>query len=203
MTGEIAIKGPQVINHESSQGPRDVSEFTDLAAPRPEITDAQRRADELAERFDLSPKAAAEMLIWIEEEIEREAALQAERLQVAQLRLEPRLVGQRVELGARGGAKRAEHVCLVGVPQRREQAGVELRVGHEAVKGLLLLLLLLLFYAGLRVSVCAPCRVVLPRRSSRAHNNTNNERRRRPGEEEAHPRATTRAPARRSCPARA
>jgi hypothetical protein len=68
------IKGPETINHESSQGPRDVSEFTDLAAPRPEITDAQRRADELAERFDLSPKAAAEMLIWIEEEIEREAA---------------------------------------------------------------------------------------------------------------------------------
>jgi hypothetical protein len=68
------IEGPEVINHESAQGPRDVSEFTDLAAPRVEITDAQRRADELAERFDISPKVAAEMLIWIEEEIEREAA---------------------------------------------------------------------------------------------------------------------------------
>jgi hypothetical protein len=68
------IEGPEVINHESSQGPRDVSEFSDLAAPRPEITDAQRRADELAERFDIPPKAAAEMLAWIEEEIDREAA---------------------------------------------------------------------------------------------------------------------------------
>lgn len=68
------IKGPDVIRHESAQGPRDVSEFTNLAAPRPEITDAQRRADELVERWDCPPKVAAEMLAWIEEEIDREAA---------------------------------------------------------------------------------------------------------------------------------
>ena len=67
------IEGPEVINHESSQGPRDVSEFTHLAAPRWEITDAQRRADELTERFDIPPKAAVALLAWIEDEIEREA----------------------------------------------------------------------------------------------------------------------------------
>lgn len=68
------IEGPEVINHESSQGPRDVSEFTDLAAPRAEITEAQRRTDELTERFDFPPKVAVALLAWLEDEIEREAA---------------------------------------------------------------------------------------------------------------------------------
>ena len=67
------ITGPEVIEHVSRQGSKDVSEFVELAAPARDFTDRERLADDLAERFTLPPAEAAKLLLWVEGLIEAES----------------------------------------------------------------------------------------------------------------------------------
>jgi len=67
------INGPELNSYESKQGSRDVSDFVELKAPLPPITERERLSDEIAERFGLEPEAIHGLIEFFLAEIEREA----------------------------------------------------------------------------------------------------------------------------------
>lgn len=69
----LGIEGPELNDPESHQGTRDVSDFVNVSAPLPSLSDRQRLSDAMGERFGFPPKTAAALLEWIENEIEAES----------------------------------------------------------------------------------------------------------------------------------
>jgi len=67
------VAGPVVQDYETDQGECDVSDFVEIASALPPISDHARLADALAERFGLAPAMVAQLIPWVEIEIDREA----------------------------------------------------------------------------------------------------------------------------------